>query len=153
MNEKHLFAHGYLRDVLETQRQKMVAAIDAADASQVANGQSIEDITDLFVQEFVVEAPVLTEGAVSVDVVETRVDVRYDHRRFILDTSRPAYAPGIRATYFVPYTGDPGLFKFQPSTFTTVYPFASEVGKGELRFVSSVPTRTWLERRQTSTTT
>ena len=45
--------------------------------------------------------------------VETKVDVRYDHRRFIMDTSRPAYVPGIRATYFVPFTGDGGLFKLQ----------------------------------------
>lgn len=42
--------------------QKMVAAIDGADASQVTNGQPVEDIADAFVQEFVVDAPVLTEG-------------------------------------------------------------------------------------------
>lgn len=136
MNEKHLFAHGHLRDALEAHRQKMVAAIDGADVTQVTDGQPVEDIAHAFVQEFVVDAPVLTEGAVSVDVVETKVDVRYDHRRFIMDTSRPAYVPGIRATYFVPFTGDGGLFKLRPNTFTTVYPFASEVGKGELRFVS-----------------
>jgi hypothetical protein len=48
MRADYLFAHGNLRDVLEAHRQKMVAAIDAADASQVANGQSIEDIANSF---------------------------------------------------------------------------------------------------------
>jgi hypothetical protein len=78
MNGKHLFADGYLRDALEAHRQKMLAAIDRADASQVGNGQSIDDIADTFVQEFVVDTPVLTEGAVSVDVVETKVDFEYN---------------------------------------------------------------------------
>ena len=136
MDRNYLFADAYLRDVLDGHRQKMLTTIDAADGSQFASGQSVDEIADSFVQEFLVEAPVLTEGAVSVDVVEIQVDVRHDIRRAIFDTSRPVYVPGIRATYFVPYTGDAELFKHRPSTYTTVFPTASEVRKGELRFVS-----------------
>lgn len=63
MNEKYLFAHGYLREALEAHRQKMAAAIDSAEASQVSNGQSVEDIADGFVQEFVSRSIILSTGS------------------------------------------------------------------------------------------
>jgi hypothetical protein len=109
----YLFAKYDLRSVLQGQRQKMLAAIEDYAAIDMKIGD-VEVLVSQFVNEFTIHAPELTEGAISVDVVEARVDVRFDERRFIRDRSRPALVPGIAATYVVPFKGDAALFECRP---------------------------------------
>ena len=102
----------------------------------------------------------MTEGAIGVDVEEAQVDVSDDRSwRFthgVFDEEGPVHAPGIRATYFVPFTGDGELFKCAPSTFTTVHPFA-ELGNQELRLTVERPdqdvaaTKKWFEEELSRT--
>lgn len=58
----------------------------------------------------------------------------HDPRRFIGDWDEPFYVSGIRATYFLPYTGDGDLFKCKPSTFPTVIPAVTDLLQDELVF-------------------
>jgi len=129
----YLFSDYDLRAVCEGQRERMKAAIDGADADAIRAGD-LEALTEAYVAQFALEVPELAEGATSVEVDEAQVDVSHDPRRFIRDRDEPFHVPGIRATYFVPYRGDGQLFKFQPSTFTTVVPAVTDLLEDELVF-------------------
>ena len=82
--------------IQETYRERLKAAIDAADAALVEAG-TIEDVATRIAEEFRLEVPELTEGATSVDVEETRVDVTGDFRYGHFGPG-PHYVPGIRAS-------------------------------------------------------
>lgn len=67
----------------------------------------------------------LHEDSMTQDTKETQVDVRYDINRFIRDTSEPCYVPGLQITVSIPFTGDPNLWKYRPSTYTLNPPQAN----------------------------
>lgn len=116
---EYLFSDHNLHDVLENQREHMVQSINGADAS-IVNRRPAEEVADEFVRQFQLNPPELTEGAISVDVQEAQVDVSGDLNRLFFDHEGPFRVPGIRATYYVPFSGDPDLLKCRPSTFSTV---------------------------------
>jgi len=121
--------------VQESQREKMKRAIEESDTFTIQTG-SVEQAADLFVQRFLLEVPELTEGAISVDVEESQIDVSGDRRRAFCSgrfEDGPHLVPGIRASYFVPFRGDRDLFKCQPNTYSSVVPFA-DLDDKELRF-------------------
>jgi hypothetical protein len=65
---------------------------------------------------------------------EADVDVSQDPLRFIRDRSKPFYIKGAFATFAVPFDGDGNLFKYSPSTFTTVLPYGDiSITNNELR--------------------
>lgn len=115
----------------QVRQEKLKEAIDKADVSRVRAG-SVDESAEPFVAEFWAEVPELTEGAISMDVEETRVNVTRDSR-YVQFGPGPHYAPGIRASYFVPFVGDPKMFLAKPSTWTTAIPSAA-IEKNELRF-------------------
>jgi TIR domain len=92
-----------------------------------------EQLVAYFVEQFRVDVPVLTQGAISVSADEMQVDVSQDPNRMVFDRSRPLYRPGLRVTYHVPFVGDANLFDCQPSTHT-LNPPRADVGGNELRF-------------------
>src|SRR5204863_7006498 len=122
--------------VQETYRERLGAAINSADAALVQNG-TIDEVAERFADEVRLDVPELTEGATSVDVEETRVDVTGDFHYGHFGPG-PLYVPGIRASYFVPFVGDPDMFKVKPTTWTTVIPTAAIEGQ-ELRFTFERP--------------
>jgi hypothetical protein len=61
----------------------------------------------------------------------TQVDVSWDQNRAILDPSQPACVPGHRVEVHIPFSGEKDVFKYRPSSFTTVLPTA-ELREGEL---------------------
>ena len=130
---EYLFSDYDLQAVLRNQSEKMVQSINGAEA-QVLSGQTTDEIAADFVQQFQLTPPELTEGAISVDVEEAQVDVSGDPNRFFFDHVGPFYVPGIRATYFVPFTGEPDLFKCRPSTFSTVLPSVDDIHDHDLIF-------------------
>jgi hypothetical protein len=117
--------------VQENSLERLKKAIDDADASSVQEG-TVDEVADRFVEEFRLEVPELTEGAMSVDLEEAHVDVTGDFQYAHFGPG-PHYVPGIRASYYVPFAGDPDMFKVKPTTWTTVIPAAAIVGQ-ELRF-------------------
>ncbi len=130
----YLFHDYDLRAVCDNQREQMKKAIENADGNAIRSGD-LDALTEAYVAQFALDVPELAEGATSVEVWrEAQVDVSHDPTRFILDRDEPFYVPGIRAAYFVPYTGDGQLFKCQPSTFTTVIPAITDLLEDELVF-------------------
>jgi hypothetical protein len=73
----------------------------------------------------------------SVDLEEARVDVTGDFHYGHFGPG-PHYVPGIRASYYVPFVGDPDMFKVKPTTWTIVIPAAAIEGQ-ELRFTFERP--------------
>ena len=124
----HYLFHDFdLHASSERRREQMKQAIDNADPNAIRNGD-VDTLTAAYVSEFALDGPELIEGAISVDVEEAQVDVRYDPMRAIFDRSRPVYVPGIRAVYYVPYRGDRNLFLCKPTRWTTLIPAVSDLG-------------------------
>ena len=130
-NAEQLFHRYDFHSVQQHQRQKMVEAIGEAD-SELLRSADAEELGSQFADQFALEAPTLTEAALSVTVDEAEVDVTGDFR-FGAWGPGPHNVPGIRVTYYVPYSGEREMFNFTPSTRNlSLRPV--ELCDGELRF-------------------
>lgn len=109
---------------------KMYEEIDAIDANRLLN-TSEEDLCDYFEQNYKINVPILKETEITVDQIETKIDVSHDPLRYI-PNGKPFYITGTKVTYFVPFDGDPSLFRLRASTYTFNPPRAEIVGN-ELR--------------------
>jgi len=133
----------------EQQRQQMVAAIAEVDP-ELLRTADVEELTRQFADRFALEAPTLIQGALSISVEETQVDVAGDFR-FGAFGSEPSYVPGIHVEYRVPYSGEREKFRCTASTRNlSLRPV--ELGKNELIFTYERPdqdvpaTKTELDR-------
>jgi hypothetical protein len=126
----YLFADFDIFNLQLQQRQQLSQTIDNSDAELILNGD-VDELSKRFSEQFSLAAPELIEGAVSLTVEEESVDVSGDYRYGFL-RGGSHFAPGITASYFVPFSGDARMFKCRPSTFISGVPVA-EVGDGELR--------------------
>lgn len=134
--DDYLFYKYDFHGVQEANQQRLRSTIDDADPALVQAG-TVDTAAQKFVDNFLLAAPELTEGATSVDIEEARVDVTGDFNYGAWGPG-PHYVPGIRASYFVPFEGDPEMFRVKPTTFTTVIPAAAIQGN-ELRFTFERP--------------
>jgi len=83
------------------------------------NGATDDQVVEHFVAEYRIEPLVIHADRAEAEHKETKVDVSHDtFRRFIPDGSGPVMVKGDQVTIHVPFTGDPELFKFTPSTRT-----------------------------------
>ncbi len=119
-----LFSNHDLRKVLQHQEMELFREIDEIDGNRLLN-TNVEDLCDYFEQKYKIEVPQLREDEITVDQHETDVDVSQDPRRFIRDRSKPFYIKGTKVRFFIPYNGNPDLFKCQPSHFTLSPPRGS----------------------------
>lgn len=114
---KLLFNQAQLSDVFANQTSKALSRVEQLTAPKF---QAIADAT--LVAEMLAEsrvAPVqLVEGAIGVTAEEAKVDISEDHNRVVFDRSRPHFVSGIVVSYYVPFSGEKDLFRFQPSTFS-----------------------------------
>lgn len=115
--DDHLFyGNGDLYQVLRAQTEKMRCAI--ADTSpERMNAATDDQLVDHFVSEYRIEPLTIHADRAEAEHRETKVDVSHDRfRRFIPDGSGPIMVKGDQITIHVPFTGEPELFKFTPST-------------------------------------
>lgn len=99
-NGRQLFSEYPFYTLQEQQRQQMAATIAEADPELIRTGD-VEELTKQFADRFALEAPTLIEGALSISVEETQVDVAGDFR-FGAFGPGPTYVAGIRVEYYVP---------------------------------------------------
>lgn len=129
---KLLFNEAPLRAVIDHQEGEIRKAVDQVPAHEVRDGDEATIVADIF-DRFSLAPVRFTEGAISAAAEEAQVDVSGSWDRAIMDRSRPFYVPGVRVSYFVPFTGDKGLFRFQPSTYSSHGAYA-DVRSNELAF-------------------
>lgn len=127
-----LFNEGQLRAVFDNQEKEMLRALESISANQFRT-QDDSTIVASLTSKFGIQPVELTEGAISVDAQEAKVDVSGSWERDIMDRSRPYYVPGIAVSYFVPFTGDRDLFRFQPNTHSFRLPHG-DVTDNEIAF-------------------
>jgi len=109
----------------------MLAAIDNADTELIRSGD-VAELVQQFAQQYSLEAPTLIEGALSITVDETQVDVTGNIRYGAFGPG-PTFTQGISASYFVPFSGDAEMFDCRASRWNlSLRPV--ELGKGELIF-------------------
>lgn len=121
-----LFCNVDWHSVAEHQKGKMTSAIDNYDADQLLN-TSTDDLAEYFVTSYRIDVPVLDLDAIVADQKEVQIDVSQDQLRYIRDRSRPFYITGTRIEVEVPFSGEPEVFRIQPTTFTLNPP------RGEIR--------------------
>ena len=110
-----LFYGGSLRDALRAQEQKMLDEINSLNENQILN-TSENDLYNYLVEKYKVEVPQIDEEQIKIDYGDANIDIS-QFGYGIWDRSRPVYVIGTRVTFYIPFSGDPALFKLQPSTF------------------------------------
>ncbi len=124
--------NGDLYSVLRAHTEKMKSAISDTSAERV-NGATDDEMVDHFVSEYHIEPLAIHADRAEAEHRETKVDVSHDHfRRCIPHGSGPVMVKGDEVTIHVPFTGDPGLFKYTPSSYNYNPPRGRVIPTGEL---------------------
>jgi len=113
----YLFIDYDLHDVLRHQEEKMFKEIDIIEGNRLLN-TSVEDLCEYFEKKYKIEVPKLRESEITVDQREIQVDVSKDPSRHIPLSHRPFYIKGTEVRFFIPFDGEPDLFKCRPHTYT-----------------------------------
>ena len=121
-----LFSNYYLESVLDRQDQNLSSEVASLSEDQVLNS-SPDDLCKYFVEKYTVEPVVIDETAIEIDYGAAKVDVSHRIEYNVFDRSTPTLVTGTRITFFVPFSGDPELFKCKPSSFSLNPP------RGEIR--------------------
>ena len=110
-----LFYDADLRSVLNGQEQALSKEVGSLSEDRVLKN-SPEELCDYFVEKYRVEPIVIDESGIEVDYGDAQIDISQRFEYAVFDRSRPTYVTGTRITFFVPFSGDPELFKCTPST-------------------------------------
>jgi hypothetical protein len=135
-NAEQLFNKYDSHSLREHQRKQMTAAIEAADPEVIRSGD-VDALAKEYADRFSLEAPALIDGAISVNVEEAQVDVTGDFRFAAFDDG-PTYVSGIRASYYVPFSGERELF-YRAASSRNISMRPVELGKDELEFTYERP--------------
>ena len=121
-----------LQKVIENQERALANEVNAMNENEVLN-TSQEDIVKYLVEKYRMDPPNIDESGIQIDYDDAQVDVSRDFRRVVFDRNEPFYVTGTCVTFFVPFSGDPDLFKCKRSTFSLNPPKAA-VRTNELIF-------------------
>jgi hypothetical protein len=130
VDHNRLFIELDLNAALEGHARGLDEEIEKAPEDHLLQVDDDEWVAAL-VARYTIVTPELRPDDWWMDQTETQVDVSWDQNRAILDPSQPAYVPGHRVEVHIPFSGEKDVFKYRPSSWTTVLPIA-EVRDGEL---------------------
>ena len=122
-----LFYKEGLFQIPDLQEKRMLEEIDQINENGLLN-ISVEDLCDCFEDKYKLHIPVILDDGIYVDDGETKIDVSHDVHYAPFRNGKPIYVDGLRITFHVPFEGDSGLFKIQPSTYSSMYPRAIIAG-------------------------
>lgn len=126
-----LFSQFEIRDILQVRERSMYSEIESVDTQRLLN-LNPETLVDYFVEKYMVAAPVLQESEIEVADEETKINMgRHPNARLFGETG-DFYVPGVKITYFVPFEGDPNIFRSRGSQISFSPPRAV-VEESELR--------------------
>ncbi|WP_426170527.1 hypothetical protein [Pseudoduganella sp. R-34] len=113
-----LFVTNDLSQMLQATRQNIRVEVDALEANRLLN-TAPEELKKYLVEKNSVAHVALKRDEWYADTQEVQVDVRYDSRRWIDDTSRPVLVPGERVEVRVPFDGEAELFYAHANTWSS----------------------------------
>jgi len=127
-----LFSKYDLNQVTASTEAKMAAEIDGLPEAQLL-GTTPDALARFFAEKFRIDTPVLHEDKITVETVETKVDVSQDSARYISDRDQPFYVAATDFRYFVPFSGEGDVFRCRGSLMSLNPPRAN-VEHGHLLF-------------------
>ncbi len=127
-----LFSDGDLSATLRYYEGKLSEEVEGYDANALLN-TPVEDLCGYFEEKFRIEPIALLEQEISTDQYETTVDIRDDPYRRIPHALGPTEFPATALSFFLPFSGDPALFRLKPNFFTSCPPQA-QIRGNELVF-------------------
>ena len=104
-----LFSSQGLSDLMAKLAKGLRDEVESIDANRLLNTAPF-DLAAYLAEKYRLIPPALRRDEWSAEESETKVDVRYDQRRMVSDSSRPCYVPGQKIDVEVPFDGDPELF-------------------------------------------
>jgi len=119
-----LFHELDLRRVLEGNLLNAQKYVDGMSEKEFLNADD-QNIVEHVFSKFQVLPIELHEDAKEMDPQETKLDVRRDWNRAISDRNSPTMVPGVKVVLTIPFSGDPTLWKCQPSSYTLNPPRAN----------------------------
>lgn len=118
---KPLFSRRRLHEVLEERQANMIHEIDQVPSESLLEADP-DRLAKTIVEKYALAPVELRVDEVTVDQTDKKVDVSQDGRRYIRDRSRPFMLDGTVVRFYVPFGGDPELFKYQPSRYSLATP-------------------------------
>jgi hypothetical protein len=109
---------------LRGREAQAVAAAKSLPVSEVL-ARSVDELTARIVEEHVVEPVTLDLDAMTMD----KADAEISYSRASSFDRMPGSVPGTRISLFVPFSGEADLFKFRPSTYSTMPPSGRVAGQ------------------------
>ena len=134
-----LFHGTDLSDVLTGQQQAMADEVSSLSEERVL-GTPPEELGHYFVDKYRIEPLAIDESGITVDYGDAKIDVSHSVEYVVFNRGAATYVAGTRITFFVPFSGNPGLFTCRPSTFS-LNPPQGVVQGNELVFVYERTTR------------
>lgn len=127
-----LLFHAYdLQKTIENHTQGLAKEINSMSENEVLN-TSMEDMVKYLTKKWGLDPLAINEPGIQIDYDDAQIDVSGNFHHS-LDRREPFYITGTRVTFYVPFTGDPDLFKCRPSTHSLNPPRAT-VRRDELVF-------------------
>lgn len=133
-----LFGGSFVSDLFDAQENRMRETIVQAFEQGHANVAD-EALTEGIASRFKLNPVVISEDDITSSVDEAQIDPRKWASSYLVDEYTPRTVLGVRIRFFVPFTGDPQLFRYHPESFTLDFPEA-EIQNNELVFIYEGPT-------------
>lgn len=128
----YLFSSGQLRDYLETAIRDLIREIESLPPERITSTDE-NQLHAYLTEKYSITTPVLDETHINVDQEDAQIDVSHDPTRLIIDRTRPLYISGTIVTHYVPFTGNPDVFRLRPSHYSSKFP-AATIADDELLF-------------------
>ena len=125
--------HAYdLRGTLENHTRGLVNEANSMGENQVLNTPQ-EDLIEYLVERHRIPPVAIDESGIGTDYGDAQIDISGNPRYAVFDRSRPFHVIGTRVSFYVPFIGDPDLFRCRPST-SSLNPPQAVIKTNELIF-------------------
>src|SRR5438034_10473659 len=128
-----LFCQVEFRQIAEEQRKLLREEINAF-SEDYLSGVPDDQLVEYLFRKYSIETPTVSEPHIE-SQHETKVDVRHDWRRVVIDKSKPLLVPGHRTEVRLPLTGLPQILNVAPSPSNFSPPTVTDIGPDYLSLV------------------
>ena len=111
-----LFAKQDLYDALRNEHGKIKQEVEGLSEERILN-TPLDGLLDYFCEKYELDMPQIDESGIHSDYEEVQIDVSGRFEYVPRQYGGPQHVTGTQFQISVPFTGDPDLFRWQPSTF------------------------------------
>lgn len=131
-NKYELFSEARLSDLIDSKKKALVNEINTCDKNDILSKDENTFIEEV-IQKYKLEVPVMDDTRIIRSKLEEKsIDVSWQSDRYIRNRNEPFYIKGKSIKFTVPFTGNPILFKYTPSTFYISGFSRADIGQNEI---------------------